>query len=227
MRVAITRFPGSNCDQDALYSLREDVGVHAEYVWQDETSLAGFDAVVIPGGFTFGDYLRVGAMASRTPVIDEVRRFAAEGRPVLGVCNGFQILCEAGILPGATMQNVGQKFICDPVWLAAANRTSLWTRDVDRPIQIPIAHGQGRYVCDEETLQKLEGENLIAFRYVDPSGHPTETANVNGSMGSIAGLVNSKGNVLGMMPHPERATKALLGSADGLQILRAITLVRV
>ncbi len=216
MRVAIPRFPGSNCDQDALWALRDDLGIGADYVWHEDTSLAGFDAVFIPGGFSYGDYLRCGAMASRAPIMAEVQRFAREGRPVIGVCNGFQILCEVGLLPGALLANAEQKFVHDWVHLRAVNTTSIWTRGVDRDLKMPIAHGEGRYICDEETLRQLEQDDRIAFRYVE---------NPNGSMDSVAGILNEAGNVLGLMPHPERATESLLGSVDGLQILRAFALV--
>ncbi|HVL39111.1 MAG TPA: phosphoribosylformylglycinamidine synthase subunit PurQ [Fimbriimonadaceae bacterium] len=226
MKVAVLRFPGSNCDQDALHALRDDMALAAEYVWHEADSLAGFDAVFIPGGFSYGDYLRCGAMASRAPVMDEVARFAREGRPVIGACNGFQILCEAGLLPGALLANESQKFVCETVYLQAANTTSIWTRGIDRLLRIPIAHGEGRYVCDEETLQTLRGEDRVAFRYVGPHGECTDEFNCNGSVDNIAGVLNEQGNVLGMMPHPERATKEILGSTDGRLILRALTLVR-
>jgi phosphoribosylformylglycinamidine synthase subunit PurQ / glutaminase len=225
MRVAVLRFPGANCDQDGLFALREDLGLQAEYVWHEDTSLVGFDAAFLPGGFTYGDYLRVGAMAGRAPIMDEVHRFAREGRPVIGVCNGFQILCEARILPGALMPNEGEKFICDYVHLAAVNRTSFWTQGVDRVIRIPIAHYEGRYVCDESTLKGLQDGDQIAFRYVKADGAPDNGSNINGSMDAIAGVLNEKGNVLGLMPHPERATKPMLGSTDGLLILRALAAV--
>jgi phosphoribosylformylglycinamidine synthase I len=225
MKVAVLRFPGSNCDQDAYFSLRDDVGVGADYVWYENTSLAGFDAVFIPGGFSFGDYLRCGAMASRAPIMDEVRRFAEEGRPVIGACNGFQILCEMGLLPGALLRNESEKFVCQHVYLRAENRSSMWTRGVDKILRIPIAHGEGRYICDPETLKMLQDNERIAFRYVDSVGNVVPEANPNGSMENIAGVLNVKGNVLGLMPHPERATKALLGSTDGLAILKALTLV--
>lgn len=217
MKVAVLRFPGSNCDQDALYALREDVHVGAEYVWHQDTSLAGFDAVFLPGGFSYGDYLRCGAMASRAPIMAEVKRFAEEGKLVIGACNGFQVLCEAGLLPGALLLNEKQKFVCETVTLEAVNKTSPWTRGVDKPLKIPIAHGEGRFVCDEGMLKLLQDQDRIAFRYVGE--------NPNGAMDAIAGILNAKGNVLGLMPHPERASKAILGSVDGLQILRAFTLV--
>ncbi|HTQ11632.1 MAG TPA: phosphoribosylformylglycinamidine synthase subunit PurQ [Fimbriimonadaceae bacterium] len=218
MRTAVIRFPGSNCDQDAYFALNEDVGVKAEYVWHDDTSLAGFDAVVIPGGFSYGDYLRCGAMASRSPIMSEVARFATEGRPVIGICNGFQALCEAGLLPGALLLNEDQKFHCETVELEVVNRASFWTRAIppETRIHIPIAHGEGRYICDADTLKRLHDEDLIAFRY---NGNP------NGSLDDIAGLVNKTGNVLGLMPHPERATRALLGANDGLFVLNALAAV--
>lgn len=225
MKVAVIRFPGSNCDQDALHSLRDDVGVSAEYVWHEDRSLAGFDAVFIPGGFSYGDYLRCGAMASRAPVMAEVARLASEGKPVIGVCNGFQILCEAGLLPGALILNVSQKFICKYVNLARSNSSSLWTKGVDRILSIPIAHGEGRFICDEDDLKRLEDEDRVALRYVSPNGERGDEFNPNGAMDDIAGIVNEKGNVLGMMPHPERATKAILGPVDGLQILNALKTV--
>jgi phosphoribosylformylglycinamidine synthase subunit PurQ / glutaminase len=225
VRVAVLQFPGSNCDQDALHSLRDDVKVGADYVWYEDTSLSGFDAVFIPGGFSFGDYLRCGAMASRAPIMAEVRRFAEEGRPIIGACNGFQILCEAGLLPGALLLNGSQRFVCKRVFLKPENRSSTWTQGVDRVIEIPIAHGEGRYICDSETLKELQDTERIAFRYVDSVGNATPEANPNGSTENIAGVLNVTGNVLGLMPHPERATKAILGSIDGLTILKSLTLV--
>lgn len=217
MKVAVVRFPGSNCDQDAYFALNDDLGIRAEYVWHEESSLAGFDAVFLPGGFSYGDYLRCGAMASRAHVMSEVVRFAREGRPVIGACNGFQILCEVGLLPGALLLNQDQRFVCEIVELETVNRTSMWTRGLpERTIHIPIAHGEGRYVADEDTLKRLEDEDLIAFRYVN---------NPNGSMRDIAGLVNPKGNVIGLMPHPERATRAILGATDGILVLQALSAV--
>jgi phosphoribosylformylglycinamidine synthase len=225
LRVAVVQFPGSNCDQDALFSLRDDVGVGANYVWHEEHSLAGFDAVFLPGGFSYGDYLRCGSMASRAPVMDEVRRFAEEGRPVIGACNGFQVLCEARILPGALLTNEAEKFICQDVYLKAENQDSIWTRGVDGILRIPIAHGGGRYVIEDDELKRLNDEGRIAFRYVSPDGARDPRWNVNGSREAIAGVLNTKGNVLGLMPHPERASRPILGSSDGLQILQALKLV--
>jgi phosphoribosylformylglycinamidine synthase len=226
VKVAILQFPGSNCDQDALKSLNEDIGVSAEYVWHDESSLAGFDAVFVPGGFTYGDYLRCGAIASQSPILRETVRFANEGRPVIGVCNGFQILAEAGLLPGALTRNINQKFICKDVFLKAETKRSIWTADVNKVIRIPIAHGEGRYIIAEDDLKVIEDNEQIAFRYVNSNGETEESANPNGSMSSIAGVLNKAGNVLGMMPHPERATRELLGGVDGFTILLAFSLVK-
>lgn len=218
MKVAIVRFPGSNCDADALHALRRDVGVDADYVWQTETSLAGFDAVWVPGGFSYGDYLRCGAMAARAPIMSAVRDFAGRGGLVIGVCNGFQVLCESGLLPGALVRNVKQRFICQDVQLEPATRRGPWMAGVDRTITLPIAHGEGRYVCAPETLKELQDHDQIAFRYASD--------NVNGSTEAIAGVMNAAGNVLGLMPHPERATRELVGGTDGLLLLQALKMVR-
>ena len=225
MKVAVIRFPGANCDQDAYYSLKEDVGVDAAYVWHEDHSLAGFDAAFLPGGFSYGDYLRCGAIASRAPIMDEVKRMADGGFPVIGACNGFQVLCEAGILPGALLLNERQKFVCKPVTLEAVNRSSIWTEGVNKRLSIPIAHGEGRYVCETDVLKRLHDEDRIAFKYVPKSDDDVEY-NPNGSMDDIAGVLNKAGNVLGLMPHPERASREILGSADGLLILRALTLLK-
>jgi len=219
MKIAVVQFPGSNCDQDALFSLRDDLGVQAEYVWHQESSLAGFDGVFIPGGFTYGDYLRCGAMAARSSVMGEVVRMANDGHPVMGACNGFQILCEAGVLPGALLKNSGERFLCESVYLKAENRNTPWTEKVADPIAIPIAHNEGRFVASDDELARIENEGLVAFRYCEATGELTEKSNVNGSMSSIAGLVNKRGNVLGLMPHPERMTKKILGSDAGLLII--------
>ena len=225
MRIAVLKFPGSNCDQDALHALRDDLGHGADYVWHEETSLAGFDGVFIPGGFSYGDYLRCGAMASRAPVMEEVRKLAAAGAPVIGVCNGFQILCEAQLLPGALLLNERQKFLCQDVHLCASNRTSPWTASVQKVVRVPIAHGEGRYSIDEDGLRRLEGNGQIAFKYVNEFGELDPISNVNGSTGAIAGVLNEAGNVLGLMPHPERAVRSSLGSTDGRFILEGFKLV--
>ena len=225
MKVAVVQFPGSNCDQDALWAVRDALGGQSEYVWHECTSLAGFDAVFVPGGFSYGDYLRCGAVAARSPVMASVREFADRGGPVIGVCNGFQVLCEAGLLPGALLQNAGERFICQDVYLRAENRTSAWTAGVNQVLRIPIAHGDGRFVATDEELARIEGDGQVAFRYVSPNGSPDEAWNVNGSVNRIAGVLNKHGNVLGMMPHPERAVNPLLGSTDGSLILRGLSRV--
>jgi len=225
VKVAVIRFPGANCDQDAYYALKDDLGIESQYVWHEDTSLAGFDAAFLPGGFAYGDYLRCGAIAARAPIMDEVARFAREGRPVLGACNGFQVLCEAGILPGALLLNASQKFVCRQVTLQAVSKKSIWTEGVNRLLRMPVAHGEGRYVCEPEVLKRLRDNDQIAFRYVAFDDQDT-MYNVNGSVDDIAGVINEKGNVLGLMPHPERATRDILGSADGLAILRALTLLK-
>jgi phosphoribosylformylglycinamidine synthase I len=226
VKVAVLQFPGSNCDQDALWSLRDDLGYQAEYVWHESDDLKGFDAAFVPGGFTYGDYLRCGAIASQSPILGALKEFAKNGNPVIGVCNGFQILCEARLLPGALLLNGQQKFVCKTINLKAANRTSPWTRGAEGILRVPVAHGEGRYVCDAETLKLLQDRDLVAFLYVDQEGNPTPESNPNGSTGNIAGVLNLEGNVLGMMPHPERATRNLMGSSDGLVILRALELVQ-
>ena len=225
MRVAVLRFPGSNCDQDAYYALKDDCNIDADYVWHEDSSLDGFDAAFVPGGFSYGDYLRCGAMAARSPIIDEVIRFAKNGKPVIGACNGFQILCEAGLLPGALLLNRDQKFICQDVFLKAVNTKSIWTSEVNRIIRIPIAHGEGRYVIDDDGLKSLQDHDQIAFQYTDINGSVTKESNVNGSVYNIAGVLNQAGNVLGLMPHPERATKTQFGYGDGHLILSALRLV--
>jgi len=224
MKVAVLRFPGSNCDQDCLRALRDDFGEKAEPVWHKETSVHGFDAIIVPGGFSYGDYLRCGAIARYSPVMRAVADEAARGTPVLGICNGFQILCEAGLLPGALVRNRGLHFICRQAHLRLENNTSPFTRtgSIGQILRIPIAHGEGCYFADEETLRLLEDNNRIAFRYCDADGAVTAAANPNGSLRNIAGILNEAGNVLGMMPHPERACEARLGSADGRLIFDSL-----
>ena len=207
MKFAVIVFPGSNCDADMLWAIRDIMGVEAEYVRYDETSLQGYDGVLLPGGFSYGDYLRCGAIARFSAIMKEVVRFAEEGKPVFGTCNGFQILTEAGLLPGVLRKNESLRFICKTVPLKVNNQTAFTSEyETDEIIQLPVAHGEGNYFCDEQTLQELKANNQIVFTYAE---------NINGSVANIAGITNKAGNVLGMMPHPERAMEALLGSEDG------------
>ncbi|EOB3455378.1 phosphoribosylformylglycinamidine synthase subunit PurQ [Enterococcus hirae] len=207
MKFAVIVFPGSNCDADMLWAIRDIMGVEAEYVRYDETSLQGYDGVLLPGGFSYGDYLRCGAIARFSAIMNEVVRFAEEGKPVFGTCNGFQILTEAGLLPGVLRKNESLRFICKTVPLKVNNQTAFTSEyETDEIIQLPVAHGEGNYFCDEQTLQELKANNQIVFTYA---------GNINGSVANIAGITNKAGNVLGMMPHPERAMEALLGSEDG------------
>lgn len=208
-------FPGSNCDHDAWYAVQRNLGQPAEFIWHDSAELGNVDAVILPGGFSYGDYLRCGAIAKFSRVMQAVRRFAAEGGLVLGICNGFQILVESGLLPGALIRNRGLKFICRPVELRVETTDSPFTREAREGavLTIPIAHGEGCYYADERTLDELEAEDRVAFRYVD---------NPNGSLRDIAGILSRERNVLGLMPHPERASDPLMGSTDGLVLFRSM-----
>ncbi len=224
MRFAVLQFPGSNCDQDAVAAVRSFPGASADLVWHKTNSLAGFDAVIVPGGFSYGDYLRCGAIAQFSPILAAVKEFAAQGGPVLGICNGFQILCESGLLPGALVRNRDLHFLCEHIHLRVETTATPFTKNA-RPgqvLRIPIAHGEGNYVCDDATLAELENNGQIAFRYTDATGATTEAANPNGSRAHIAGIRNAAGNVLGLMPHPERACDALLGSTDGRVLFESI-----
>ncbi|TYR79125.1 phosphoribosylformylglycinamidine synthase subunit PurQ [Priestia megaterium] len=216
MRFAVIVFPGSNCDVDMYHAIKDELGQEVEYVWHDTESLDEYDGILLPGGFSYGDYLRSGAIARFSNVMEAVKKAAYEGKPVLGVCNGFQILLEAGLLPGAMRRNENLKFICKTVNLKVANNETMFTNaySKDEVISIPVAHGEGNYYCDEQTLQKLIENNQILFQYAGE--------NPNGSLQNIAGITNEKGNVLGMMPHPERAVSDLLGSADGLKLFQSI-----
>ena len=220
---AIVVFPGSNCDHDAYHAVKHVLGQEARFVWHKETSLGDADAVILPGGFSYGDYLRSGAIARFSPIMGEVARFAAAGGPVLGICNGFQVLLEAGLLPGGMRRNRRLKFICEHVYLRVEQTDTPFTRlaAADRVLRIPIAHGEGNYYADAQTVAALEANRQVIFRYTAPDGGRDEAWNVNGSTAAIAGLCNAARNVIGMMPHPERACEAALGSDDGRVILES------
>lgn len=216
MKFAVIVFPGSNCDIDMYHAIKDEIGEEVDYVWHDDLSLENYDAILLPGGFSYGDYLRSGAIARFSNVMKEVVKAAQQGKPVLGVCNGFQILLETGLLPGAMRRNDSLKFICKTVPLTVENNETMFTNSYEKgtEIHIPIAHGEGNYFCDEETLQRLQENNQIVFTY--SGGNP------NGSVADIAGITNENGNVLGMMPHPERAMDTLLGSEDGKKLFQSI-----
>ena len=220
---AVVVFPGSNCDHDAYHAVKHVLGQQARFVWHKQTDLGGADAVLLPGGFSYGDYLRSGAIARFSPIMGAVARFAAAGGPVLGICNGFQVLLEAGLLPGGMRRNRQLKFICEHVNLRVEQTDTPFTRLAARRqvLRIPIAHGEGNYYADPETVAALEANRQIIFRYTDPDGGRDEGWNVNGSTAAIAGLCNATRNVVGMMPHPERACEAALGSEDGRVILES------
>lgn len=223
LTVGVVRFPGSNCDDDARYAFAEVLGAPTRFLWHRERDLAGVDLVVLPGGFAYGDYLRSGALAAMSPIMDEVAAFARAGGRVLGICNGFQVLTEAGLLPGQLARNTSLNFRCHDVHLRVERDDLAFTSAYRRHqvLRMPIAHNEGRYYADDETLARLEGEGRVALRYVDADGSLSPDANVNGSRNAIAGIVNEGGNVMGMMPHPERALEPLLGSVDGLGLLRS------
>jgi phosphoribosylformylglycinamidine synthase subunit PurQ / glutaminase len=224
MRFGVVTFPGSNCDYDAYHAVIDALGEEAVYLWHKEHDLRGADVVILPGGFSYGDYLRAGAIARFSPIMREVAAHAERGAPVLGICNGFQIACEAGLLPGALLRNQSLRFVSEPVWLRVENAETAFTADYRRGrlLRVPIAHGEGRYTAAPETLARLEGNGQVVFRYVDAAGNSTPSANPNGSANDIAGIISERGNVLGMMPHPERAVDPLLGSADGLPLFQSL-----
>lgn len=215
MRFAVISFPGSNCDMDMYYAIRDSLGEEVDLVPSDATNLDGYDGVMIPGGFSYGDYLRSGAVARFAPVMDSVKQLAESGKPVLGVCNGFQILTEANLLPGSLQHNTSMEFISDWSQLKVQNSETMFTDgyDMGEVIDIPIAHGEGNYYCDDETLARLKVNHQIVFTYED---------NPNGSCANIAGVINEQGNVLGMMPHPERAVESILGGTDGLKLFKSL-----
>ena len=224
MKFGVVVFPGSNCDHDAFHAVGHVLQRPVEFIWHQSENLQGCDAIILPGGFSYGDYLRTGAIARFSPVMKSVEKFANSGGLVLGICNGFQILLEAGLLPGAMMRNSGLRFICRHVYMRVENTDSPFTNAASKGqiLKIPIAHSDGNYSCDEATLAELEKNRQILFRYTTPDGKDDNTGNPNGSMANIAGICNRERNVAGLMPHPERAVESPLGSADGLVILRSM-----
>jgi len=224
MTFGVVIFPGSNCDHDALYAVETNLGQTAVPIWHQSEDLAGVDAVILPGGFSYGDYLRAGAIARFSPVMGAIRRFADAGGLVLGICNGFQALVESHLLPGALLHNQGLKFVCKTVHLKTETTDSPFTNacPTDRTLAVPVAHGEGCYYADDATLDRLEADARVAFRYATPAGEVTPEANPNGSKRNIAGILNEGRNVLGMMPHPERAADPAMGSTDGLAVFRSL-----
>ena len=224
MKFGIVTFPGSNCDYDAYHAITDVLGEEAVYLWHKDHDLQGSDVIILPGGFSYGDYLRAGAIARFSPIMQEVTAHAKSGGAVLGVCNGFQIACEAGLLPGALMRNAHLQFVSDAVRIRVENSDTMFTNLYEKGevLRMPVAHGDGRFVASEDTLDRLEGEGQIVFRYADAAGNVTPEANPNGAERNIAGIINEGGNVLGLMPHPERACSPLLGSNDGVRLLESI-----
>ena len=224
MNFAVLQFPASNCDQDAVHVLKDVLGHAARYAWHKDTSLGDADAVIVPGGFSYGDYLRTGAIARFSPIMQAVQNFAAQGGPVLGICNGFQILTEAGMLPGALVRNRSLQFRCEHVFLKTENNGTPFTQNIPngKLLRVPIAHGEGCYFAEPETLGRLNTNGQVLWRYVDSNGQQSEIANPNGSLENIAGICNEQRNVAGLMPHPERASEGLLGSADGRLIFESL-----
>lgn len=224
MKFGVVIFPGSNCDEDIIYVLEKVLDQQVVRLWHKDHDLQGADFIVLPGGFSFGDYLRSGAIARFSPIMQEVVKFAADGGKVMGICNGFQILVEAGLLPGALLHNKQRKFICRNIFLKAETNNSLLTSqaDLQQALKIPIAHGEGNYFADEDTLKALNDNDQVLFRYCDDMGNVTDEANPNGSLQNIAGVTNAGRNVFGLMPHPERASDTLVGNQDGLVIFESI-----
>lgn len=224
MKVGVVSFPGSNCDEDALLAVVERLDEQAVLLWHKDHDLQGADVIILPGGFSYGDYLRAGAIARFSPIMQEVIAHAKRGGPVIGICNGFQIACEAGLLPGALLRNESLQFRSMPVTLKVESAETIFTRAATKGalLTMPIAHGDGRYTADDATLDQLEGEGRVVFRYVDATGAATAAANPNGSMRNIAGVASANGAVVGLMPHPERAMEPLLGSTDGLVLFQSL-----
>ena len=224
MKIAIIQFGGSNCDLDVLHVLQDVVGVDAELVWYKEEDLSQYDGAVIPGGFSYGDYLRAGAIAARTPIMDAVKKMASEGKPIIGICNGFQVLTESGLLDGALTTNKYPKFRCETMYLKVENTNTPFTSRFKKGeiVNIPIAHMEGNFYADKETLARLNKNEQVIFRYSDINGNVTDDVNPNGSQENIAGIIDAKRNVIGLMPHPERASEAILGSDDGIKMFQSM-----
>ena len=224
MKFGVIIFPGSNCDHDAFWTIQQVAKQPVTFLWHESHDLENCDAIIVPGGFAFGDYLRTGAIAKFSPVMESVRRFAEGGGLVLGICNGFQILCEAGLLPGALIRNTGLKYVCKPVHVRVENAATPFTNACSQGevLTIPIGHMEGNYFCDQATLEQLRRENRIVFRYATGAGEISAAPNPNGSLDNIAGICGAGGNVAGMMPHPERASEAELGGTDGIKIFQSM-----
>ena len=221
MKFAVIVFPGSNCDHDAYYALNKILGIQVEFIWHKESSLDSFDAILLPGGFSYGDYLRTGAIAKYSPIMKEVVRYSNKGLPIIGICNGFQILIESGLLPGSLIRNVSTKFISKMISLDVVTNDSMFTKNLNKNqiISMPIAHGEGNYQANSDILKEIQDNDCIAFRY---SQNKSNDFNLNGSIDNIAGILNKQKNVLGMMPHPERACEDILGSDDGINIFKSM-----
>jgi phosphoribosylformylglycinamidine synthase len=224
MKFGVVIFPGSNCEQDCYYAIQSVLGKPVEYIWHQDTSVKGFDAVILPGGFSYGDYLRTGALAKFSPVMHAIAEFAKKGGLVFGICNGFQILTESGLLPGALLRNVGLKYVCEFETLKTENTDTPFTNLMEKGqlLRIPIGHGDGNFFADAGTMKRIEDNGQVLFRYANRAGEITREANPNGSLNNIAGIVNEQRNVLGMMPHPDRSSEAILGSADGKLIFESM-----
>jgi phosphoribosylformylglycinamidine synthase I len=224
MKFGVVTFPGSNCDHDCYYVIESVIGKPVDFIWHEDTSVRGFDAIILPGGFAYGDYLRTGALAKFSPVMRSVKEFADKGGMVIGICNGFQILCEAGLLPGALLRNVGMKYVCKFLHLRTEMANTPFTNTLSKGqlLHIPIGHGDGNYFADADVLKRIEDNDQVAFRYVTEDGRVTREANPNGSLNNIAGIVNEGRNVLGMMPHPDRSSESILGSSDGRLIFESM-----
>lgn len=222
--IGVIIFPGSNCDHDAYHAMKHVMGAETKFLWHKDNNLDDIDLLIIPGGFSYGDYLRSGAIARFSPIMQEVVRYAEQGRPVMGICNGFQILLESGLLPGAMLHNEKLRFVCKNVFIRVENNQTIFTNGLQTGdvLDIPVSHGEGNYFIDDDGLKVLQDQDRIVFRYCNEQGEITPDANFNGSVDSIAGICNSGGNVLGMMPHPERAVEEILGSTDGKKLFEAL-----